>query len=196
MLAPIACVCVLVVAPPLALRLDKFKEESPGCYVFAGTRGVMKGKKIYSRARMFERIERLTGIRLKTERPPRLPPRRDCSEDRPNNIHARDAAFLAGHDVVYSRVVLEENERRRQGFWKIRAIDGGTIFERTFRQNWPNDAREVITPMEYFTIHAKRWLFWAVLGIGLIIALGLGSQIIDSIFTPSECVLDRCNLEA
>ena len=81
-------------------------------------------------------------------------------------------------------------------FGEIRAIDGGTIFEYTVRQNWPNDAREVITPMEYFRIHAKRWLFWAVLGIGLIIALGLGSQIIDSIFTPSECVLDRCNLEA
>ena len=48
--------------------------------------------------------------------------------------------------------------------------------------------------MEYFRIHAKRLLLWAVLGIGLIIALGLGSQIIDSIFTPSECVLDRCNL--
>ena len=50
--------------------------------------------------------------------------------------------------------------------------------------------------MEYFKIHAKRWLFWAVLGIGLIIALGLGGQIIDSIFTPSDCVLDRCNLGA
>jgi hypothetical protein len=50
--------------------------------------------------------------------------------------------------------------------------------------------------MEYFRIHAKGWLFWAVLGIGLIIALGLGCQIIDSIFIPSECVLDRCNLEA
>jgi hypothetical protein len=50
--------------------------------------------------------------------------------------------------------------------------------------------------MEYFRIHAKRWLLWAVLGIGLIIALGLGSQIIDSILIPSECVLDRCNLGA
>jgi hypothetical protein len=50
--------------------------------------------------------------------------------------------------------------------------------------------------MEYFRIHAKGWLFWAVLGIGLIIALGLGCQTIDSIFIPSACVSDRCNLEA
>jgi hypothetical protein len=42
--------------------------------------------------------------------------------------------------------------------------------------------------MEYFRIPAKRWLFWAVLGIGLIIASGLGCQINDSIFSPSECV--------
>ena len=69
-------------------------------------------------------------------------------------------------------------------------------FERTVCQNWTNDARKVTTPMEYSRIHAKRWLFWEVLGIGPIIALSLGCQIIDSIFTPSECVLDRCNLEA
>jgi hypothetical protein len=69
-------------------------------------------------------------------------------------------------------------------------------FERTVCRNWTNDVREITTPMEYFRIHAKRWLFWAVLGIGLIIALGLGCQINDSIFRPRECVLDRCNLEA
>ena len=69
-------------------------------------------------------------------------------------------------------------------------------FERTVCPNLTKSAREVTAPMEYFRIHAKRWLLWAVLGIGLIIALGLGSQIIDSIFIPSECVLDRCNLEA
>jgi hypothetical protein len=69
-------------------------------------------------------------------------------------------------------------------------------FGRTACQNCSNDAREVTRPKEYFRIHAKGWLFWAVLGIGLIIALGLGCQIIDSIFIPSECVLDRCNLEA
>jgi len=41
----------------------------------------------------------------------------------------------------------------------------------------------------------KRWLFWVVLGIGLIAAVGLGRQIIETIFTPSECVVDRCDLE-
>jgi len=69
-------------------------------------------------------------------------------------------------------------------------------FERTVCPNLTKSTREVTAPMEYFRIHAKTWLFWEVLGIGPIIALSLGCQIIDSIFTPSECALDRCNLEA
>ena len=40
--------------------------------------------------------------------------------------------------------------------------------------------------MEYFRIHAKGWLFWAVLGIGLIIALGLRCQIMSGVSNEVE----------
>ena len=47
------------------------REERPGktLWYFPGWRGVMKGKKTYSRRRMFERIHRLPGIKLTPQRP-------------------------------------------------------------------------------------------------------------------------------
>jgi hypothetical protein len=183
--APIAWVCALVVTPVLALRLGKLKEESTGCYVFAGTRGVMKGKKICFRARMFERIERLTGIKLRPK---------DLRDYLLGEIVPKTDPITSMHTMlhsslimtpVYGRVVIE----RMKGAVKDLGKFAQSIvydFERNVAQNWPNDARKVATPMEYFRIHAKRWLFWAVVGIGLIIALGLGCQITDSILTQAS----------
>jgi hypothetical protein len=105
------------------LRLDKLKEESSGCYVFAGTRGVMKGKKICCRARMFERIERLTGIKLRPK---------DLRNYFLGEIVPKTDPITSMHMMlhsslimtpVYGRVVIERMKGARQGPWKIRAID-------------------------------------------------------------------------
>jgi integrase len=50
----------LPLAPTLAESLRKHKETSASEYVFPGRSAQTRGKKIYSRRRMFEKIERLT----------------------------------------------------------------------------------------------------------------------------------------
>ena len=55
----------LPLADILVESLKRLKLTSTSEYVFAGTSPQTKGKKIYSRRRMFERIKRITGIALK-----------------------------------------------------------------------------------------------------------------------------------
>jgi len=56
---------------------------------------------------------------------------------------------------VYGRVVIERMKDAVKDHGKS-AQSMVYDFEKDRCQNWPNDAREITTPMEYFRIHAKR----------------------------------------
>jgi len=55
---------ILPIAPVLKEELSRFKKQSFGDLLFPGQKGKNKGKKIYARRRMFERIRQQTGIKL------------------------------------------------------------------------------------------------------------------------------------
>jgi integrase len=81
----------LPLAPALNARLKKHKATSASEFVFPGRSNQTKGKKIYSRGRMFEWIQKLTGIRLRPKES------RDyfaihCPDRRPAGAYGIDAS--------------------------------------------------------------------------------------------------------
>jgi integrase len=137
----------LPLAKVLIETLKRHKEESTSEYVFAGTSRQTKGKKIYSRRRMFERIQKTTAIENFRRQHPGLSQREALDAVQKENFSGGIKLVPKDLRDYFASTVQTDDPRVLMSLMRHTSLNTTTKYLRTLQQSMKNAVNNLGTDL-------------------------------------------------